>query len=274
LITNVGLAHVQNFSSADEVARAKSEVLEGVAPGGAFVANADDARVMAMARSFSGRVVTFGDAASADLRASAIRSLGAAGTAFTVTCGGASGEARLTIPGTHHVKNVLAALATALALGFDPLGLLPRVAELVAGEHRGSLLRLGGDVLVLDDCYNSSPAALFHALETLATLPGARRVAIVGDMLELGSFAEASHREAGRRAARAAGVVLGVGPDSAALVEEAHAAGCRAVQHVPDAATAAVVATALVHDGDAVLVKGSRGIGLDVVVEALRKARA
>jgi len=273
VITNVGLAHVGNFKSADEVARAKAEILEKVRPDGAFVANADDARVMAMATSFTGRVVTFGIRNPADVRARDIVARGTEGTTFEVVTADGAARARLAMVGAHHVLNVLAALATAAALGLDPLELAPYVGRLGATNHRGGLVRLGGDVTLLDDCYNANPDATLSAIDALGTLPGGRRVAILGDMRELGEFSETSHQMVGRHAAAASDVVIGVGPESLALVEEARAAGSHESHHMPDATTAAEAVVDLVRDGDAILVKGSRGIGLEVVVDALVKAR-
>lgn len=270
-ITNVGLAHIEHFASADDIASAKAEILDHLRPGGVFVANADDPRVMAIAERFRGRVITFGSHGSADVRVAEVHVTAAGGTHFEVWASGRSREAELPIAGRHQVANVTAALAMARALGVDPLELVPHVAGLQAATHRGALLKLA-DVTVLDDCYNANPAAVHAALDTLAGLPGRRRVAILGDMRELGGLARSAHEATGTHAARVADVLLAVGAESKATADTARRAGLARVEHAGDAGEAARVAPTLIAAGDVVLVKGSRGVGLEVVVEAIVRA--
>jgi UDP-N-acetylmuramoyl-tripeptide--D-alanyl-D-alanine ligase len=138
-------------------------------------------------------------------------------------------------------------------------------------RHRGELRRLGEGVIVLDDTYNSSPAALEAAVVALGLVPGLRRIAVVGDMLELGATGPALHREAGRALAGRVDVVVAIGPLAREIVEGARAAGlpAAALAHFDDAAPAAAAVASLVTPGDAVLVKASRGMRLEQVVDAL-----
>jgi UDP-N-acetylmuramoyl-tripeptide--D-alanyl-D-alanine ligase len=170
---------------------------------------------------------------------------------------------------------VLAAIAVGLHFGIGLEEMVARAAALRPADHRGEVLRLAGGVTLIDDSYNSSPAALGRALETMATATGsARKVGVIGEMLELGAFSEQLHREAGRRAAAAGlDLLIGVGGSAAAaLTEEAVRAGMpeRCVWHATAKEEAAELARRHVRAGDLVLVKGSRGIGTDLVVERLK----
>ena len=277
--TNVGDAHIGFFPSADAIADAKAEVLENVRPGDVLVANADDARLMERARRFAGKVVTFGLDADADVRASSVEHRGLEGTAAAVRT--PAGEFRLESPllGLGNLLNVLAGTAVALTFGVPLASIAGRIASLRPAHHRGELLRLPGGLTVIDDSYNSSPAALRRSLETMAAAKGsARKVAVLGEMLELGSHSDALHRDCGAAAA-AAGLDLLIsvgGAGAGTLADAAMAGGMRpsAVLHLADAKEASDVTVQRTRPGDLVLIKGSRGIGLDAVVERLRSEHA
>ena len=274
--TNVGDAHMGFFGSPDAIADAKAEITEEARPGDVLVANANDPRVMARTARFQGRLVTFGVDTAADVRASQVRQKGLEGTSATVTT--RAGEVRIETPllGAGNLANVLA--ATAVALEFDvPLdAIAERAARLGAARRRGELLRLPGGITLIDDSYNSSPAALIRALEVVAAASGsARKVAVLGEMLELGDHAARLHRQCGAAAA-GAGLELLIAVGGAAAGELASAAvdagmPPRCVFHVATSAEAAPLAIERVRPGDLVLVKGSRGIGTDAVVERLKE---
>ncbi|MGE0362362.1 MAG: UDP-N-acetylmuramoyl-tripeptide--D-alanyl-D-alanine ligase [Vicinamibacterales bacterium] len=272
--TNVGDAHLGYFGTRAAIADAKAEILEQAGRDTLLVCNADDPLVMARAAAFPGRVVTFGLSAGAAVRAAAVDDRGVAGTAAEVTT--AAGRVLLTIalPGRGHLMNALAAAAVGVELGVALPDIAARLATLTAAEHRGAVLRTPAGATVIDDSYNSSPSALRRSLEVLAaSRPSGRRVAVLGEMLELGDASGALHEACGRAAA-AAGVELliavGGGP-AAGLAAAAVAAGLApaVVHHVATSAEAATLAGDLVAAGDLVLVKGSRGIGTDVVVARL-----
>ena len=273
--TNVGDAHLGFFDSADAIADAKGEILEGARPDDALIANADDTRIMARAQRFAGRVVTFGMGERADVRAVDVEPRGLEGTRARVVT--AAGEAAFLVPllGLGNLANVLAATATALHLGVPLEDIRARAATLTPARHRGELLRLPGGVTLVDDSYNSSPAALRRALELVASAQGcARRLAVLGEMLELGVHSERLHRECGEAAAHAGiDFLVTVGGEPARAMAQAALRGGlaqAALQHVGTKEEAAEVALQRVRPGDLVLVKGSRGIGTDAVVERLR----
>jgi UDP-N-acetylmuramoyl-tripeptide--D-alanyl-D-alanine ligase len=271
--TNVGDAHLGFFASVDDLARAKAEILEGAGADTVLVANADDARVMAHARRFTGRLVTFG-IEDGDVRADALEDRGLDGLRARLRA--PAGEAALATPlvGRGHLSNLLA--AAAVALQFDvPLGaIVERAAGLRPAPHRGGVLRLPGGVTVVDDSYNASPSALANVLRLVERARGcARKVAFLGEMLELGEHAHALHEASGRLAASAglSQLVAIGGAPARALADAAVRAGLPAdsVRHVATSTEAAALVTALVRPGDLVLVKGSRGIATERVVERL-----
>jgi UDP-N-acetylmuramoyl-tripeptide--D-alanyl-D-alanine ligase len=272
--TNVGDAHVGYFESMEAIADAKAEILERATPDTLLVANADDERVTARIGSFAGRRVTFGIDRAADVRATDVVDRGIHGMSARVTT--RRGDVSLTTPllGRSNLANVLA--ATAVAVEYDvPLpAIAERAAALRPASHRGEVIRLANGVVVIDDSYNANPTATRRALEVLAGAAATRRIAILGEMLELGDRAVDLHAGVGRAAAKARiDVVFAVGGAAAtALVDAAIAAGMAAerVRHFATSDEAAQAVVALVAAGDVVLVKGSRGVKTDRVVDRLR----
>jgi UDP-N-acetylmuramoyl-tripeptide--D-alanyl-D-alanine ligase len=273
--TNVGDAHLGFFASADAIADAKAEILEGADGDDVLVANANDPRVMSRAEWFLGRVLTFGIDVDADVSATRVEHRGLAGMSAELRT--PSGTATLTTPllGRGNLSNVLAAAAVAIHFGIPVSQIVETASRLRPATHRGELLRLPGGITLIDDSYNSSPAALALALDTMAAATGcARKIAVLGEMLELGAHADALHRESGRRAA-AAGLALLIavgGAPARALADAAVAAGLAsdAVISVATKEEAADAALTRIRPGDLVLVKGSRGIGTDLVVSRLK----
>jgi UDP-N-acetylmuramoyl-tripeptide--D-alanyl-D-alanine ligase len=273
--TNVGDAHLGFFESPDAIAAAKAEILEHARSADLLVANANDPRIVSRAQSFVGRVSTFGIDTKADVAATAVDERGLDGISAHLSTPAGDAELQTPLLGRGNLSNVLA--ATAVAINFDvPVSqIVERAAALRAATHRGELLRLPGGVTLIDDSYNSSPAALKQALATVAKAEGcARRVAVLGEMLELGAHAERLHEECGRAAAAAAlDLLIAVGgPAARSLAQAAIAAGMNAanVLHVSTRDEAADLALTRVRPGDLVLVKGSRGIGTDLVVDRLK----
>jgi UDP-N-acetylmuramoyl-tripeptide--D-alanyl-D-alanine ligase len=276
--TNVGEAHVGFFASVDAIADAKSEILERASPATVLVANADDARISARIGSFAGRVVTFGIDADSDVRARQVVDRGIDGTTAQVTTPRGTVDMAPPLVGRANLANVLAATAVAIELDVP----LPVIAERARGlrpaPHRGDVFRLRDGITVIDDSYNANPTATRGALEVLAATPGAvRRVAVLGEMLELGDHAVALHQDVGRAAAASlVDLLVAVGGEpAAALAAAAVDAGLpRAqVRHVATSDEAADAAAALVRPGDLVLIKGSRGIRTDRVVDRLKAER-
>jgi UDP-N-acetylmuramoyl-tripeptide--D-alanyl-D-alanine ligase len=275
--TNVGEAHLGFFPSIDAIADAKAEIFEGATEATLLVANADDDRVASRTSAFAGRVVTFGIDREADVRAASVVDRGTDGTRASVTT--ARGNIDITTPliGRANLANVLA--ATAVAIEFDvPLATIAeRAAHLQPATHRGEVLRLPGAITVIDDSYNANPTATRRALEVLASAQATRRVAVLGEMLELGDRAADLHADVGRAAAKGRVDVLFAvgGAPAAALAAAAIDAGMLRdnVRHFATSDQAADAAVALVKAGDLVLVKGSRGVKTDRVVERLKAER-
>ena len=273
--TNVGDAHVGFFASPDAIADAKAEVLEHARSTDVLVANADDDRIVARTKLFTGRVTTFGIDRPADIQATTVEDRGLEGSRAIVRT--PAGEMPLDTPllGSGNLANVLAATAVAVEFGVPLDQIAARAARLQPAHHRGELLRLPGGVTLIDDSYNSSPSALRRALQVMKVATGsARKIAVLGEMLELGSHSERLHQECGAAAA-AAGLDLLIavgGPPARVLAAHAIAGGMPggAVLYATTSAEAADLAVQRIRPGDLVLVKGSRGIGTDVVVDRLK----
>jgi UDP-N-acetylmuramoyl-tripeptide--D-alanyl-D-alanine ligase len=271
--TNVGDAHLGFFRSPDAIADAKAEILEGARPETVLVCNADDERIMRRVEGFPGRTLTFGFDAAAMIRAVDIDDRGLLGMRARVMT--PQGDLTIETPllGRGNLQNVLAATAVAGHFGVPLDEIASAATRLQPADRRGAVRRLRG-VIVIDDSYNSSPSALHRALDVLARERQAtRKIAVLGEMLELGDHAIALHEECGR-AASSSGIsqLFAIGGTPArALADAAVAAGIpsSAVRYFDNSAAAADAVVAAVREGDVVLVKGSRGIRTDVVVDRL-----
>jgi UDP-N-acetylmuramoyl-tripeptide--D-alanyl-D-alanine ligase len=273
VITNVSPVHLQFFRGLDEIALAKKEILDGARPGATAVLNADDPHVMRIGAGFPGRTVTFGRDARAAVRAVAVEPKGYDGYEIDIRFGEEQRRLRFPFLNEAAVANLLAAAAVSLSLGLRLGDIAPAVESLRPAAHRGLLVEASGGVRVYDDSYNSNPRALEAALESLAALPAGRKVAVLADMLELGEGEREFHRVAGTTVARAGwDILVAVGPLAALIAEGAVTAGFdpAAVRLFADSAAAAASIAGIVRDGDLVLVKGSRGMRTETVVEALR----
>ena len=276
VFTVVRPVHLEFFASVSDIAEAKSELLAGLAPGGPVIANADDPEVARIARRYQdqagGRLVWYG----VESQAVDVRLIDLApgpegiGSRFKVRAQNETVPFELPLHGLYNAENCLAAATCAWALGMTLEEIAAAVREVKPASMRGVVHR--GSFTVVDDSYNSNPAALAKALESAARLPvapGRRRVAVLGDMRELGPEGPRFHRESGELAARLGfSPVLGVGELSRELTAGARSAGAEA-HWVADAAAAAEWAAARVQLGDLGLVKASRGVGLDRVVREL-----
>jgi len=270
VITNVGPVHLEFFSSVDEIALAKAEILEGLREGGKAVLNGDDPRLRRIGQAWGGATIWFGRHRRWDVSAENWRGT-AFGMRFDLRIGGRAVDVALPLAGPHFVMNFLAAAAAAHVLGVPPEAMAEAAKDVRAAPHRGQVRRLQGRVTLLDDCYNSNPAGLDAAVVALRMTPGRRRVAFLGDMLELGPQGPELHREAGERLGGHVDLVAGVGTLARELLEGARRGGLAedALHAFEDSAAAAAAAPGIVRPGDAVLVKGSRGVRLELVVNAL-----
>jgi len=280
VVTQVAPVHLEFFSSIEEVALAKRELVERLAgPQAVAVLNADDARVARFAEFARGRVVTFGLDAAAEFRAEAIEDRGAEGSAFDFVSSAARVRLELPLVGRHNVSNALAALAAASVWGVGAAEARRVFPELAPAAMRGEVLRFADSFTVINDCYNSNPVALAAMTDLLAATPGyRRRILAAGEMLELGAGAPAFHREAGRRAAAGSKIdwIFGVQGAADELVGGALAAGHprERAQFFASSEDAAKFLADFVAPGDLLLVKGSRGVRMERIVEALRARHA
>jgi UDP-N-acetylmuramoyl-tripeptide--D-alanyl-D-alanine ligase len=261
VVTNVGYAHMEAFESIEEIAAAKRELIESLPNEGTAVLNADDPRVKAMAR---GRTLLYGLAADAHVRGKDLEE-SAHGMRFRV---GAT-QFETSLSGRHSVSNVLAGLAVAQVYGIGPEQLVDAVKNLQPGKMRGERFDHRG-ILVLNDCYNSNPDAVRAILDVLRDTPARRRIAVLGEMLELGHWAEPLHRDVGNYAVgQGIDVLVGIRGAAWSLVDAAKLAGLSAgaALFFDDPADAGRAVRSIAQPGDAILFKGSRGVHVEKALE-------
>ncbi|MCG8457120.1 MAG: UDP-N-acetylmuramoyl-tripeptide--D-alanyl-D-alanine ligase [Holophagales bacterium] len=285
--TNIRPVHLASFSSLEAIADAKSELLEGLAEGGLVVANADDPHVMRIVRRFAdhrpdARILTYGLRSEAEYTASEPVPLSngewRVGCRFELRTPAASRPVELAVHGLYNVENFLAAATCCLHLGVPLDDVAAAAAAFQPSSMRGEVYRLFHGPTVIDDSYNSNPDAAARALESARVLPAVRRVAILGDMLELGPGEDDFHRQVGRRASELGfDHVVAVGELASHLRDGVLEAGGSASWQ-PDAAACAEwlgskprLGEKPLGAGDLVLVKGSRSVGLETAVAALRQ---
>jgi len=269
VVLNVGTAHVGEFGSRDAIAQAKGELVEALSSDGVAVLNADDERVAAMRTRTRGRVVTFG-AGEADVRVSDLDLDRLGRPRFRLSSGGETAEVSLRLVGEHQARNAAAATAAALAVGMtlaDVAAALDTVASL--SKWRMELHELAHGVVLLNDSYNANPESMRAALDAIATIGAddsvSRTIAVLGVMRELGDDSVEAHRQIGHYAAERVARVLVIGPDARGI----HEGAGEVSTFVDDNAAAVAWLRQNLREGDAVLVKASRGARLDEVAAAL-----
>jgi UDP-N-acetylmuramoyl-tripeptide--D-alanyl-D-alanine ligase len=276
IVTAVQPVHLSRIGSIEAIEDAKAELVEALPPaagGGVAILNADDPRVLRMASRTSAAIVAYGFAGDADVRADDVESLGFDGMRFRLVTPAGSLEAVVPALGRLAVHNALAATAAGLAAGMSLEEIVPGLAAGSAAPHRSVVTRAGG-VAVVDDAYNASPGSMRAALDLLRGLPG-RRLAVLGEMRELGSAHAEGHRDVGAAAAAVLDLLVVVdgvpGGAAAGIVEGALGAGMPAGRVLPvaDAGAAVDALRDRLRPGDVVLVKASRGVELERVVDAL-----
>ena len=259
--------HYSRTPSVEAIAAGKAELIEALPADGVALLNADDQRVRALASRTRARVVLFGESADASLRATDVSASGLEGLRFVAHDGDARADVRLPLPGRHLVGAALAAIGAATALGVPLEEAAMALATMEAPAHRMSI-RTAADQVVIDDSYNASPAAVQAALDVLGSV-STRRVAVIGDMLELGALSADAHEAAGRDAARKTDVLVGVGELARTMVSAAKAAGLGETYVVADGPEALLLLRRILRPGDTVLVKGSHSLALDRLADAL-----
>ena len=264
VVTNVGYAHIEAFDSIDGIAAAKRELIDSLPPDGIAILNADDPRVARFSDGRAGRTITFGLSEDADIRAEDVELLSES-SRFRV--GDVQFETRL--PGRPGILNVLAGIAVAGVYEISPKHLPEVVAALVPGKMRGERFTIHG-IQILNDCYNSNPDAARAMLGVLRDTPGRRRIAVLGEMLELGRWSECLHRDVGRYVAECGiHVLVGIRGAARFTVDAAVEAGLAvdAAYFFDDPANAGDYLRQIAQEGDAILFKGSRGTRVELALE-------
>jgi UDP-N-acetylmuramoyl-tripeptide--D-alanyl-D-alanine ligase len=265
VVLNVGQAHLGKFGSRAAIARAKGELVQGLAPGGTAVLNAGDPRVAAMRALTDGPVLTFGLAEHADIRVTGLTLDRLARPSFTLQAAGASATVTLPLTGAHQAVNASAAVAAGLAAGVPLDVAAAALATASLSRWRLELRELAVGAMLVNDSFNANPESARTALDALAAIEGRRRIAVLGEMLELGDDSEAEHRAVGEYAASRADVVAAVGASARPIAD---GAGLRAVTLAGNEAAVDWLRGQLAA-GDVVLVKASREARLDEVAAAL-----
>ena len=264
LYTNIGVAHIEFFGSREGILKGKMEMLAHMRPGGKIIVNGDDDMLAQIPDAMR---VGFGEACQ--LRAADVVDCGLEGMTFTACCGSESVRMHVPSPGRHSVLNALAAIATGLALGMDLCRLAAGVEAYVPPQGRMSMLK-SERYTILDDSYNANPNSVMAAIDVLEHVEG-RRVCILGDMLELGEQTDEYHEVVGMYAAmHGIDLILCVGPSSEQMFMGALALAPRRARYFETVDSLAEILPYLLCKGDTVLIKASRGMRLDRIVQLLR----
>lgn len=274
VITNISPVHLEFLKTMETIAAAKKEILEGMKTDGIAVLNGDDPFVEKIAQAWNGRKIFFGLSRGCDIRVENLQRLGYDGFKFDLVLDSDRRRIRFPFLSETYIYDLLAAVGVGRALSLSLDEIEHGIQDLKPYAKRGLLLRLAKKIVVIDDSYNSNPRALEAALRNYAALPARRRVAVLGDMLELGEAAAKFHEDAGQQAERFGwDLLVTVGPLSRHMAGGARRAGM-GMDRILSFATgedAAAQVPALLREGDLVLVKGSRGIRTETIIEALKE---
>ena len=271
VVLNVLPVHVEHLGSIENVAKAKAEIIEGMKPGGTAVLNADDPRVAAMEELSRGKTITYGFNQSADISASDIQSEDLGNTVFKLHWNDAQALVHFPLNGKHNISNALAASAVGVAFGMSIDDIAAALSSVEGPSQRGVVLKFAEGFTVIDDSYNSNPAALLSMVEMVVGQAGfERKIIVAGEMLELGSGEGELHRDTGRKIAQSgADMLIGVRGLGSELVAGAVEAGLEDAMFATDSDQAAELVCGMVRAGDLILVKGSRGVKTEKIVSRL-----
>jgi UDP-N-acetylmuramoyl-tripeptide--D-alanyl-D-alanine ligase len=283
VISNIGVSHIEKLGSRENILKAKLEILEGFQAGYTAILNDDndllhDTAQRMIRENMPYTVVRYGTGPEAEYRAEDIRLLGESGTEYTLAFQGEKYPIVLKVPGRHNVYNSLAAIAVGKAFGMDMEEISSGLLKFAGGKMRLNIFRpeSNSDIKVIDDAYNASPDSVNAALKILQEMEGKRKIAILGDMLELGEYSEAAHRQVGEMAAEhGVDVLVTKGQDSAWIGEGAVHAGmpAQSVYHMQSNEEVIDWLKNSLSQGDRILVKGSRGMQMEQVVAYLKNGR-
>lgn len=272
IITNIGLSHIEKLGSRQNILKAKMEILEGLSKKGLLILNGDDKLLYALKGLLKHRTVFYGIEEGLDYRACNIRNLGEKGSYFTLSVGNREYEIFVPAPGIHNIYNALAAFAVGIEYGIPPFEIIEGIADFKPGKMRLNITSVNG-IKLINDAYNASPQSMEAAINVLCnTGTNARRVAVLGDMLELGNWAVEAHFGVGRYAA-AAGVdyIIAAGEHAEYLVRGALETGKTrdCLFTFKDVDEVNTFLKGFIKSGDVVLVKGSRGMKMEKAADFL-----
>lgn len=274
LITNIQPVHLEFFEGIEDIAKAKKEILEGMDPGGKAILNGDDQWVMTIAEDWNGEKILFGLSAKCDVYAKNIQIEGFNGMSFELSYGGKSEKTSLPFFYETALNNYLAAVALGYAFAIPFEDILKKTGSLELYKMRGGLVHLEEGMTLIDDSYNSNPIALKYILKNVAELPSQRKVAVLGDMRELGQESVEYHRQAGEQVVKFNyDILVTVGTLSRHMAEAAQASGMSKdyIYSFDNSDDAAKNLWPLLEQGDLILIKGSRGIKMEKIVSVLTK---
>lgn len=266
IVTNVGETHIELLGSLENIAIAKSELVEAIDATGFVVLNADNPYVQAMSKKAKGKVLLYGLESPCDVQACEIRTEGFS-TMFVCRIFGAEFPIKLPAIGKHNVYNALAAIATAWQLGLSPADITSGLQAFMPSSMRQHIEQIGSYV-VINDTYNASPLSMASALDTLEQVAEGRKVAVLGDMLELGNIAVDAHHRLGKMVAESGvSVVITVGDLAQSIAETARECGVPEAVACGDHEQAWRELSARLKSGDTILVKGSRGMRMEQIIK-------
>ncbi len=270
VITNVGMAHIENLGSRENIAKAKLEIVSGLAKDGALIISGDEPLLVSGAANLWGKTVSFGEGENCDYRAESIFEVESE-TDFVIACGGEKNAANIGAIGKHNVQNALAAAAVGEAAGLSMEEIIRGLSKFENTGGRQKIYDMG-NIRLIDDSYNANPDSMKAGLSVLAGFDGGTRFAILSDMLELGQFGEQSHLEVGRIAAQNCDVLLAFGNDAKFYIDGAKEKGMEKAFFFDSPEEIAKYLAENAYEGDTLLFKASRGMAVERVLNALVKA--
>jgi UDP-N-acetylmuramoyl-tripeptide--D-alanyl-D-alanine ligase len=278
LITNIQKVHLEGLGSLERLKEEKGELFRRMRRDGTILVNQDDPRVMELANHYPGQKITFGTEHPAEVMAKEIRLGGEGGTSFTLILEEEAMEIHLPLLGRHFVPDALSAVAIACLFGVEVRQIKEALENFQPFPMRMEVVRLKGGKTLINDAYNASPYSTELALETLAEAKGeGRAIAVLGDMLELGSFTKEAHEQIGKKVSELSiDLLFALGEEASTVVQSAirHGFPMKSARMVENHSEAISLLREMIEDGDWILVKGSRRMAMEKIVEGLAEGRA
>ena len=271
IITNIGLSHIEKLGSRQNILKAKMEILEGLSKNGVVILNVDDQLLSGMRNLLPYKTIFYGLEDDADYQAFDVKTAGELGTYFKIELNNKTYEVHIPVPGIHNVHNALAAIAAGIELKVPVEKIIKGIGEFTPGKMRLNILQFNG-IKIINDTYNASPQSMEAALDVLKDIAGNRKIAVLGDMLEMGSWADKAHKDVGKFAFESGvDVLISVGDNGRNIAKGAVESGMNP-ENVHICSNNMEIVNLLegfLANGDVVLVKGSRGMKMEEIVERL-----